>query len=183
MANKIISGIYKIEDTVTGLVYVGSANQKSGIKKRWSNHLAKFRTNKYSYKELQDAWNIDENRIKFEILEICTDDGLLEERENYYIKYVSMIDGWTVINKQKKAKRASEPKSTSKMKKAQQGELNGHSSLTTDQVIEIKKMLLDGIKGYIIAKKYGVSGTQISRIKNEKRWANVKLEEIVEYEE
>ena len=61
----------------------------------------------------------------------------------------------------------------------------GHKSteydmtLTEQQVIEIKKMLADGIKGYIIAKKYCVSGTQIARIKSGARWGNVSFYRMI----
>jgi len=178
MQNELISGVYKIEDVETGLVYVGSANLKSGIKKRWSNHLTKFRKNKYPYKELQDAWNIDNDRIKFEILEECLDDDMLEERENYYIKYVGLIDGWTCINKQPIATRKGEISDTSKMQKAQQGESNGHNTtLSRDDVIEINKMLSQGIKQYIIAAKFGVGQPLISKIKKGTRWFSVDSEE------
>jgi len=40
-------------------------------------------------------------------------------------------------------------------------------------------MLADGIKGYIIAKKYCVSGTQIARIKSGARWGNVSFYRMI----
>lgn len=168
---KLISGIYKIEDVKTGAVYVGSADSANGIKKRWSNHATLLKNNSHRYKELQDAYNDDTNRIKWEILEECGDDEL-EELENYYIDYCNKVDGWTVINKQKNTKRKCKVKDTSKMKKAQQGENNGHNTkLSEDDVIEIRQMIKNGIKQYVIAEKYDISKTLVSNIKNKHRWS------------
>lgn len=160
---KTISGIYKIEDVKTGNVYIGSANKKNGIKKRWSWHLARLRKNKHYYVELQETWNDDENRIKFEILEVCDDDEL-EERENYYIDYCKKV-GWNVINKQEIATRKSSVKDTSNMKLAQRGENNGNKKINEEEAIEIiihkqqRKMTHKEL-----AELYDISQSQISKI-------------------
>ncbi|MGY0372491.1 GIY-YIG nuclease family protein [Clostridium sp. JNZ J1-5] len=172
---KIIGGIYKIEDVETGNVYVGSADSDNGIQKRWSCHLAHLRNGEHYYPELQEPYKEEPNRIKWEILDICDDDEL-EERENYWINYCSMIDGWTVINKQKKAKRKGKVKDKSKMKAAQTGENNGHNTkLSVEDVKEIKKMLQKGLGQTELANKYDVSPTLIHNIKNGTRWASVEI--------
>ncbi len=169
----LISGIYKIEDFETGAVYVGSSKN---IKKRWSNHLAKLRTDKHSYTEFQDAWNIDNNRIKFEILEECNADNL-ESMENYFIGYCSAIDGWTIINKRIIAKRAKPVADTSNMVKAQTGSNNGHCTLSDEEVAEIRKALSEGVKPAFLSEKYGVSGTHIYRLKEGQRRGIVVTDE------
>ncbi|WP_075367453.1 GIY-YIG nuclease family protein [Desulfosporosinus metallidurans] len=168
----IISGIYKIEDTLTGNVYVGAS---TNILKRWSNHLAKFRGNRHDYPELQIAWNLDRNRIRFEILEESYKDSSLNARENYFIGYCEAIDGWKVINKEQIARRTGRVIDTAKMKAAQSGEGNGHSFLTTDDVVKIKRLLQMGVRQWIIANTFGVKNTQISRINTGRRWGSVSL--------
>lgn len=175
----IIGGIYKIEDIKTGNVYVGSADSDNGIAKRWSCHKAHLRNGNHSYRELQDAFNEDENNIKWEILEECSDDEL-EERENYWIKYCGLIDGWNVINKEKVSKKRTKVKDTSKMKTAQSGENNGHcNKLTSEDVKEIKRLLKAGLSQTKIARQYQVSQTLIHNIMVGKRWRSVTIEEVI----
>lgn len=177
---KIISGIYGIEDIQTGDIYVGSADSENGIKKRWSCHAAHLKNNRHSYEELQKAFNNNKNRIKWIILEECPDEEL-EERENYWIDYCDKVDGWHVINKEKKSKKRTKVKDTSNMKVAQQGENNGNCcKLTVEDVVEIKKMLKDGVRQSAIARKYNVSTTLIWNIANCNRWASVNIEKEAE---
>lgn len=176
--SKLIAGIYGIEDEKTGNLYVGSADTDNGIKKRWSCHKAHLRNNEHKYKELQEAFNDDENRIKWIILDECYDDSKLEELENYWIEYCKRVEGWNVINKEQKSKKRTKVSDTSKMKVAQTGESNGHNTkLKVEDVILIKKMLADCLKPSLIADKFGVSQGLIYNIKNGIRWASVEVSE------
>lgn len=51
------------------------------------------------------------------------------------------------------------------LKTGSKGELNGNSKLKNSDIIEIKKMLANNVKGIHIAKIFSVSRAQISRIK------------------
>jgi len=53
------------------------------------------------------------------------------------------------------------------------GEKHQNSKLTNQQVREIRQKLLDGISGASLAKKYSVTKTTISSIKNNKTYRNV----------
>jgi group I intron endonuclease len=168
----IVSGIYKIEDVVTGNIYIGRADSENGIKKRWSNHLAKLRSGNHDYTELQEAWDIDKSRVKFEILQECSDEEL-EDAENYWIDYCKKVDGWTVINKRKEAKRKSKVKNKRNMRAAQQGINNGHCQTDIDIIIAIKSDIAMGMRNRDIAKKYGKSPSYISMVKIGERWADI----------
>ena len=48
------SGIYKIENTIDGKCYVGSA---INIKSRWQCHVSMLSHDKHNNKHLQRAWN------------------------------------------------------------------------------------------------------------------------------
>lgn len=52
-----------------------------------------------------------------------------------------------------------------------QGERQGGSKLTEGQVKEIRLLLDQGARGYILASRFGVARTTISKIKYNKRWA------------
>ena len=49
----------------------------------------------------------------------------------------------------------------------------GHSLLTTEQVLEIRKALLNGRKGAHLAVEYNTSETAICRIKNRESWKEI----------
>ena len=174
MKMKVI-GIYLIEDILTGNAYVG---QSKDIAKRWSCHTSHLKAGDYKYKELQEAYIDNPKRIKFTILEECKEEELTE-REQYYMEYVNKIEGWILINKQKYGGATRTIKDTDKMKAAQTGSRNGNARLKEEDVIEIKKMLLNGVKRKDIANKFGVSNTLINNIANGNRWASVELEEIL----
>jgi len=64
-----------------------------------------------------------------------------------------------------------------KMKKGRlnpnDGMNNPRAILKDQDILEIRKLLLDGVKGAVIARQYGVGKTAICRIKLGKSWANI----------
>ena len=59
------------------------------------------------------------------------------------------------------------------LKKPSMGEENGSSKLTNKQVLEIKNLLKNNIKGIDIAKMFSVSTSTISYIKLKKYWGHI----------
>lgn len=57
------------------------------------------------------------------------------------------------------------------------GEQANSSKLTTHQVVEIKKMLANGVSMYRIAKLYNMGETTIWHIKHNDNWKHVKIED------
>lgn len=53
------------------------------------------------------------------------------------------------------------------------GEINGMSKLTKDKVLEIRELLSNGEKGIHIAKKFNISISTVSMIKNKKLWSHI----------
>jgi len=78
----MIIGIYKIINTYNGNYYVGSSKN---IHRRWNEHLKKLKSDNHQNVILQRAWNkYGENNFKFEVIETC-DLNILLERENFYL--------------------------------------------------------------------------------------------------
>lgn len=76
------SGIYKIENTVTGSAYVGSA---VNLRKRWKTHRSALRNSGKAPPKLLRAWEkYGEAAFEFSKLEACAPEKLLE-REQHYI--------------------------------------------------------------------------------------------------
>lgn len=86
---KQMPGIYKIENTANGKVYVGQA---INLQKRWIKHLHHLRVGDHHCKPLQNSWNkYGEPCFKFSILEqhdVVSAD-LLTEREQHYVDVLS----------------------------------------------------------------------------------------------
>lgn len=77
-----ICGIYQIQNTINGKVYVGSA---VNIKKRWSTHICQLKSNYHDNKHLQAAWNkYGINMFIFSILEKVPLD-LLAKKESQWM--------------------------------------------------------------------------------------------------
>lgn len=80
------SGVYSIENTKNGMVYVG---QSANTKTRWREHVRTLNANKHFNQRLQADWNTyGESAFAFTILEKCTYDKLAN-RERHYIKQYS----------------------------------------------------------------------------------------------
>lgn len=174
MKQKVV-GIYGVEDVKTGNIYIGHSRD---IGKRWSNHASKFKDNKYLYKKLQNAYNEDCKRIKYTILEECKKSEL-KEKEDFWMKYIQKIDGWTLINIQQHGGASKTVKDTSKMKIAQTGESNGHcTKLDEEKVRQIKIYQKNGTyKDKEIAKMFNISLSLVNNIRHGNRWASVHIED------
>lgn len=64
---------------------------------------------------------------------------------------------------------------SSRQGRMNQGENQHNSKLTKDNVIYILKMLNDGIKGTVLAKKFNVTSANISYIKKGTNWKHIKV--------
>lgn len=76
-----ISGIYKIENILTGDIYIGSAVD---IKSRWRRHKIDLKKDKHHSIILQRAYNkYGFENFNFEILEECCKELLLSTEQKY----------------------------------------------------------------------------------------------------
>lgn len=81
-------GVYKIENTENGKIYVG---QSVDVEKRFREHKRQLRANSHGNCYLQDDWNIyGENAFTFEIIEKCRSIYLNEIERNLIKEYDSM---------------------------------------------------------------------------------------------
>jgi group I intron endonuclease len=86
-------GIYKIVNTVTGLVYVGSA---ASLSNRWAVHRHALQRDKHHSVKLQRAWNkYGADAFVFEVIEQVPDKSLLVQREQHWLdQLVSHLNGY-----------------------------------------------------------------------------------------
>ena len=75
-------GIYKIENTENGMVYIGKSDD---IMRRWEQHIKSLENNNHANARLQKDWNNYKiNCFNFSILRTC-DKSELSEYEQFYI--------------------------------------------------------------------------------------------------
>lgn len=68
-------GVYAIQNTVNGKVYVGSSKN---IEVRWRNHRHQLNANRHHSRYLQRVWNLDgADAFIFKILIICSKENLI----------------------------------------------------------------------------------------------------------
>lgn len=83
MVKEKISGIYKIENTITHKVYIG---QSCDIYTRWQHHIGRLKIGKHYNSHLQKSWDkYGSENFSFEILERCNKEQI-DNRERFYIK-------------------------------------------------------------------------------------------------
>lgn len=92
-----IGGIYKIENTLTDIRYIGKS---INIKNRWHTHLQNLKSGTHSRYELQEDWNIfGEELFAFTILEQVDDKFILELKEYEHIFKYPKRDIYNHIHK------------------------------------------------------------------------------------
>lgn len=83
------SGIYRILNTVNGMIYVGQAFV---FQKRWKDHRVMLNLNKHSNGYLQSAWSkYGAHKFEFAVLEYCAIE-YLTEREQFWMDTFKSAD-------------------------------------------------------------------------------------------
>ena len=149
-------GIYKIENKTNGKIYIG---QSINIEKRWKDHKKKRRSlNTPLYLAMRED-GVD--NFSFNILEECAQE-LLNEKEEYWIKYYDSTNSEKGYNILKSTKYIYNKENIGKNKRVH---------LTIEQVQEIKKELANGSKSIVaISKEYNCSDMTIHHINSGATW-------------
>lgn len=90
-----MQGIYKIENQITGRVYIG---QSTNIVQRWYKHTTMLNNQWHFCSDLQRDWNeLGKSKFSFSVIEECDSRSLLE-REKYWIDVYGGIDSDKTYN-------------------------------------------------------------------------------------
>lgn len=80
-------GIYKIENSINGKVYIG---QSVDVDKRFKSHIRELRKGKHNNRFLQDDWNtFGEEAFTFELIKKCRSLYLNRNEKTYINEYDS----------------------------------------------------------------------------------------------
>lgn len=149
-------GIYKIENIKNNKVYIGSSNN---IKERWKRHIKDLKNDNHHSFHLQKAWNkYGEENFKFEIIEKCKKEDLLD-KEQYYMDLYNSYNKKYGYNISMSAKRALLPEEMLyKLGKQRR-------KLSEEQLCEILYYLTEtDISLYKVAKIVGVNKSTVNQI-------------------
>jgi inner membrane protein involved in colicin E2 resistance len=196
-----VVGIYGIKNKVNGKIYIGQSikierrwvTHKTELRK--NKHPNQYLLNSYN--------KYGKDNFEFLILEECEKEKLnsMEEkwidifsRDNVYNRnfYITDLRGEKNPFFGKKHSIETKKKMSILKKNNNKGELNPNfgkkqskesrlkmtlgrakSGLTIENVLEIKQLLLGGVEHKVIAEKFKVGRTVITRISNGTRWTNV----------
>lgn len=90
----IKKGIYKITNLQTGKVYVGLSNN---INRRWIKHRSELKNNCHINSHLQKSYNkYGKENFKYEILELCSEEELVEFEKKWIKKEDSYNNGYNL---------------------------------------------------------------------------------------
>lgn len=165
-------GIYRILNIVNNKFYIGSS---VNIKGRKNTHIHRLRKNKHSSPYLQNSYNKHgEINFKFEILELCTSDCILDREQSYIDDLLPQYNMCPVAGNCLGYKHTEKTKKLQSdiMKKIRKNNKNypktSNNRKLSDLQVEKIRSLLGVLKGYEIAKQFKVDPTTISNIKNNK---------------
>ena len=145
------SSIYKITHIASGRFYIGSAvNTKS----RWVRHEQQLKRNQHHSKYLQRLYNkYGHESIKFEVIEYCDKEKLLEREQHYLDTLNPVLNGHKVAGSplghkwsDEAKKRHSEMLKGRKVVISEQGKANIVEALKKPKTQEHRKKLSDAAK-------------------------------------
>lgn len=153
---KIISGIYKITNTITGEFYIGSS---SNIYQRWSSHKIRYKeknSREYNKKLYCSMREYGINNFKFEIIEQCDYDLFRKEQE-----YINKLDAY---NKG--------------LNENIVGENHGKTKLTNEDIIDIRERYSNHESKRSVYEdyKYLINKCGFHKIWNGYTWKHIKMD-------
>lgn len=172
---KGMGGIYKIINTNTGKIYIGSAVD---LRRRLYAHLKSLRRNSHDNTYLQNAWNkYGEDSFEFSVIEIVDDKSKLLEVEQKWINQtlcykrdkgynISPTAGSTLGLKHTKEQRL-------KNSLAKRGSKSPNHTIDESIAKEIKLKLKDGLGIKEVSEIMNVNYDVVKSIKQGKAWNHV----------
>lgn len=150
------SGIYIITNQINGKIYIGSSKN---IKQRWQKHKAILRKNEHHNIVLQNAVNkYGLVSFKFDILEECTEEILIE-REKYWVKHYGSLDlskGYNLVPPgmyPTQIGRIGNPTKSARIKAIEEGKQIEVIDVITLKVIDRLPLLTDVCAKYNLSRK------------------------------
>ena len=140
-----MQGVYKIQNTINGKLYIGSS---VNIERRFKSHKKELNEKTHNNIYLQNAWNkYGEDSFVFEVIEIVNDRETLREREQYYIEIYNSANhahGYNILSNTNVGLGVSaSDEIRAKISRQCTGSKNGHygkkhSDTTKEQIRQIK---------------------------------------------
>jgi group I intron endonuclease len=131
----IISGIYCIENSINGKMYIGSSKN---IKRRWHEHLSELRLGHHDNDYLQKSYNkYGKDIFFFYVMDEIPEDELSDAEDIYIRYYDTRESGYNLVNGGNRNRRLKFTKESRKrLSKAQMGKVHtqDHKNRTSRSV-------------------------------------------------
>lgn len=169
--------IYRIiyEDENNIYIYIGAT---MGVARRATRHFSDMKAGKHTIEELNTAY-AEGKRIDIEIVEVVDMYFRKEEQLKFYEKHwIECYDErifnitkkpFVVLNKNKKSFYSAKAHTN------QKGENNANNKYTKEQIIQVKKMIADGVRNKDIEEVTNIDAKYIPNIRRSKKWNSIKL--------
>jgi len=170
----MLSGVYKITNTINNKFYIGSANN---LKRRKSEHFCNLKYNKHCNKKLQYSYNkYGKNNFEFEILATCPKEYCVKLEQWFINNLKPKFNILTVANsrlgiKQSKNQKLKSSEFWKRIKK--ENSFKGNIKNTFEEIVEVKKLIALNFPDTEIKKKINISTAAIHKIRNNKTWKEV----------
>lgn len=169
------SGIYKITNTISNKVYIGSAVV---LKRRLTSHYTSLLSKTHHNQILQRSWNKHGyNNFHFEIVEIVENENNLINREQYWIDFYTSYNrklGYNIAPIAGSSLGIARTDETKQRISKSKRELNSKAKKINEKTASlIKSLLNEGKKPSEISESIGISKDLIRAIKEGKSWTYI----------
>lgn len=172
------SGIYQITNIVNNKTYIGSSID---FDKRGRQHFNNLKRNVHVNPHLQRSYNKHgKDNFRFEVLFTCPKEDLLRLEQYHIDNYNPEYNIYKLAKSSFSNKKRAERILSVKGKLDNRDNRRKHKfktlKLTIEDILDIKRMLFNGVQQKHCAKKYNVTVSNISSIKREETWSDIKLD-------
>ena len=190
------TGIYKIRNVVNNFIYIGQT--LDCFWNRFLNHNNKLTNGRHKNKKLSFDWEkYGSDSFVFEVVCVSGDANKLDMLEKSYIKeykdknisynkknggdHVFITEDGIRSVSRYMSSRVISKETRDKIRMANIGDNNPTRKICSDDVIEIKKQLIEHVNQKEIANHYGVSLGLISAIANGRSWNHIVVDGWEDY--
>lgn len=88
------AGVYKIENSVSGKIYIGGS---TNVKSRWDSHIRALNSNCHTNAGLQSDWNsVGKDNFIFSLIEESDEESVFEREKHWIEKFGAIENGYNL---------------------------------------------------------------------------------------
>lgn len=174
------TGVYRIRNLTNGKCYIGHTARPTGFERRWSEHQRELSGGRHKNLHLQRAWDKDgAPAFVFEVLETCPPADCVNREQHYLdILLFASCDDARFRQLGYNIRRVGESNLGVKFSRqtcrrisiSKRGNNNPSAKLAAEQVLQIHRLLCNGVRQKDIGLRFGITQQMVSHIKTGRKW-------------